>query len=109
MNIPLNTVSAAPAHVIKVGISRQIANPHITLIGSDKYSNGAATEACARLYARAMKYVQPAQTSPKPHMMIPSNRVGMAQERNKKATLGCAPGISPTPIASGAMIIAAAR
>ena len=49
MNMPLNNVSAAPANVSKAGISRQMINPHIILINSEKYSNGAATEACARL------------------------------------------------------------
>lgn len=49
MNTPLKRVSAAPARVSKVGILRQMANPHNILIGSDKYSNGAATEALARL------------------------------------------------------------
>jgi hypothetical protein len=49
MNIPLNIVSAEPAHVIQVGITFQIRNPQNTFIGSDNNSNGAGTEAWARL------------------------------------------------------------
>ena len=49
MKSPLNNVRQAPAHVNIVGTSCQMTNPHITLIGNEKYSNGATTEACARL------------------------------------------------------------
>ncbi len=41
MKKPLNKVSA-------VGTSREIAKPHVALIGSDRYSKGAAAEAWAR-------------------------------------------------------------
>jgi hypothetical protein len=33
MNIPLNNVSAAPAHIIQAGISFRMTNAQITLIG----------------------------------------------------------------------------
>ena len=36
-------------NVITVGISCQMRKPHMMLIGSDTYSNGAITEACATL------------------------------------------------------------
>ena len=47
--MPLAKVNAAPARVNNVGISRQKRNPHKILMGSEAYSNGAMTDACAML------------------------------------------------------------
>lgn len=85
---PLDKVNTAPAKVITVGNSCQIRKPHMMLIGRDKYSKGAITDACATLYARDMKYIQPAQINPSPAMMIPSRRVGRVHSRIRNSMLG---------------------
>jgi hypothetical protein len=92
-----------------VGTSCQMRMPRMMLMGRDVYSKGAATDACARLYARAIKYIKPAQIYASATMIARSKVVGMVQYRSRKAMLACALGGLPTRAASGDSVSDATR